>query len=64
MYDEPSYICQSCGEEIVVPIDLTAGAEQVYVEDCPICCHPHVLHVTIDADGNAGVWAEAEQDAE
>ena len=64
MNDELSYICQSCGEEIVVPVDLTAGAEQEYVEDCPVCCRPHVLHVTIDADGHANVWAEAEEDVE
>jgi len=25
MKDEASYICDSCGEEIVLPIDLTAG---------------------------------------
>jgi hypothetical protein len=64
MNDELTYVCQSCGEEIVVPVDLTAGAEQEYVEDCPVCCHPHVLHVTIDDDGQADVWAEAEQDAD
>jgi Cysteine-rich CPXCG len=32
MNDEASYNCDSCGEEIVVPIDLTAGARQEYVE--------------------------------
>jgi hypothetical protein len=25
MNDEASYVCDSCGEEIVVPIDLSAG---------------------------------------
>jgi hypothetical protein len=25
MKDEASYVCDSCGEEIVVPIDLSAG---------------------------------------
>jgi hypothetical protein len=34
MNDEASYVCDSCGEEIVVPIDLSAGASQEYVEDC------------------------------
>ena len=29
MNDEASYICDACGEEIVVPIDLSAGASQV-----------------------------------
>jgi len=38
MKDEVSYVWESCGEEIVVPIDLSAGSEQEYVEDCPVCC--------------------------
>lgn len=47
MDDEASYICDSCGEEIVVPIDLTAGHSQDYVEDCPVCCNPNLIHVEI-----------------
>jgi hypothetical protein len=38
MKDQASYVCDSCGEEIVVPIDLSAGSAQEYVEDCPVCC--------------------------
>ncbi|QNN24040.1 CPXCG motif-containing cysteine-rich protein [Planctomycetales bacterium ZRK34] len=60
MQSEASYICDSCGEEIVVPIDLSGGAEQSYVEDCPVCCRPHVIYVDIDEDGEARVWAERE----
>lgn len=60
MNDEASYICDSCGEEIVVPIDLSAGEEQQYVEDCPVCCCPNVIHVELDADGGMRVWAERE----
>src|SRR6266404_980710 len=44
MKDEATYVCDSCGEEIVVPIDLTAGSRQEYVEDCPVCCRPNVIH--------------------
>jgi hypothetical protein len=62
MHDESAYICAACGEEIVVPLDLSAGASQAYVEDCPVCCRPNVIHVEIDEDGEARVWAEAEQD--
>ncbi len=29
-----------CGEEIVIPVDLTAGEEQEYVEDCPFVAVP------------------------
>jgi hypothetical protein len=60
MDDEASYRCAFCGEEIVLAIDLSAGEEQEYVEDCPVCCRPHLLRVTIDADGRIQVQAEAE----
>jgi hypothetical protein len=60
--DEASYVCDSCGEVIVVPLDVSAGSHQEYVEDCPICCRPNVVHVDIDRDGQARVWAEPEQD--
>lgn len=58
---EGTYVCESCGEEIVVPLDRTEGLSQEYVEDCPICCHPLVIHVEFDEDSEeARVWAEAE----
>jgi hypothetical protein len=60
MKDEASYSCDSCGEEIVVPIDLTAGSRQDYVEDCPVCCCPNVIHVEIGNGGDVRVWAERE----
>ena len=57
--DEASYVCDACGEEIVIPVDLSAGESQEYVEDCPVCCRPNVVHVEI-ADGDVRVWAEGE----
>jgi len=58
---DASYVCPECGEEIVVPLDISAGESQEYVEDCPVCCHPNVIRVEFDSDGsNARVWAEAE----
>ena len=62
MQPEARYVCDSCGEEIEIPIDLAAGSRQEYVEDCPVCCNANVVHVTIDDDGVPTVWAEAEQD--
>ena len=56
MNEKASYTCASCGEQIVVPIDLSAGSEQEYVEDCPICCHPNVIHVEVDNHGEARLW--------
>lgn len=59
MNDEFSYVCDSCGEEIVVPVDLSAGSSQTYVEDCPVCCRPNVIQVEIDGD-DVRVWAARE----
>jgi hypothetical protein len=60
MKDEASYNCDSCREEIVVPIDLAAGSRQEYVEDCPVCCGQNVIHVYIDDEGDVRLWAEKE----
>ena len=58
---EGTYVCESCGEEIVIPIDPVAGQSQSYVEDCPVCCAPMVIHVHFDGS-HAEVRAESEQD--
>jgi hypothetical protein len=59
--DETSYTCPTCGESIVVPLDPTGGAEQQYVEDCPVCCNPNVIHVEFFGEGEPPrLWAEAE----
>ena len=58
--DEASYDCDSCGEEIVLPIDLTAGSRQKYVEDCPVCCCPNVVTVEIEDNGEARAWGRRE----
>lgn len=58
--DEATYLCDACGEVIVVPLDLSAGSHQQYVEDCPVCCRPNLIHVEINAAGHARVWAEGE----
>lgn len=61
--DEATYICDSCGEEIVIPVDPSAGSSQHYTEDCPVCCHPNLIHVEFDADGAVQIWSEPEQDS-
>ena len=60
MNDEASYTCDACGEEIVVPLDVSAGERQKYVEDCPVCCRANLIHVEIEEDGKTRVWAETE----
>lgn len=60
MQDEATYICEACGEEIVITLDLSAGSSQDYVEDCPVCCRPNLIHVDVDEQGDVRVWAEPE----
>ncbi|QDU92941.1 CPXCG motif-containing cysteine-rich protein [Lignipirellula cremea] len=60
MQDDTSYVCEACGEEIVIPVDLSQGSHQEFVEDCPVCCRPNVIHLEIDPDGAARAWAELE----
>ena len=60
MNDDATYICDSCGEEIVIPIDLSEGTNQTYVEDCPVCCNSNVIHVECDEEGNSRAWGERE----
>ena len=57
---EAHYVCDSCGEEIVIPLDLSAGSDQQYVEDCPVCCRPNVIQVSVDADGDIRLWSKGE----
>ena len=59
--DEGRYVCPACGEEIVIPLDPSAGDEQEYVEDCPVCCRPNVIRVEFFGPGEPPrVWAEGE----
>lgn len=59
---EASYLCNSCGEMIVIPVDLSEGASQTFVEDCPVCCRPSLIHVEQHEQGGLRVFAEAAQD--
>jgi hypothetical protein len=58
---EASYLCDCCGETIVIPVDLCEGESQTFVEDCPVCCRPSVIHVEQGEDGILQVTAEAAQ---
>jgi hypothetical protein len=60
MHDEASYDCDACGEDIVIPLDISQGLRQEYVEDCPVCCRANLIHVEIDESGYARAWAELE----
>ena len=40
MIEEVIVDCPACGEPAALDVDPTAGNEQSYVEDCPVCCRP------------------------
>ena len=44
------YTCAYCGETNSTFVDLSAGMQQSYVEDCQVCCQPNVLHLQIDEE--------------
>lgn len=62
MQTDVTYVCEACGERIVIPIDVSAGHHQEYVEDCPVCCHPNLVRVDLDRRGNANASSESESD--
>jgi len=57
MDETAEYTCPSCGEEIQIVVDPTGGAEQSYIEDCPVCCNPNQITVYFDREGHADVDA-------
>ncbi len=61
MDDTATYRCPSCGEEIEIAVDPSAGRRQEYVEDCQVCCRPNLIRVVFDEEGNvAAVVARPE----
>jgi len=58
--EDAEYLCGSCGEEIVVPIDYSAGNTQEYTEDCPVCCCANVIRVEISPTGEVSICSELE----
>jgi len=61
MDEVADYVCPHCGESIQLAVDPTAGDDQHFIEDCPVCCYPNALRVTLDEAGHAEVEAEAAQ---
>ncbi len=48
--DEALLTCGYCGEINAITIDPTGGSQQVYVEDCQVCCRPNRVQVLVDPD--------------
>ncbi|HEY9783188.1 MAG TPA: CPXCG motif-containing cysteine-rich protein [Leptolyngbyaceae cyanobacterium] len=50
MQNTSEYICAYCGESNLTFVDLSAGSQQSYVEDCQVCCQPNVLYLYVDEE--------------
>ena len=42
--------CAWCEAPNEIFIDVSAGMDQIFEEDCQICCRPLSIHVHIDPD--------------
>lgn len=60
MLEDAVVTCPACWEEIVLELDLSAGSA-VYTEDCPVCCRPMLVRLSVGDDGSDfSVAVEAE----
>lgn len=50
--DTLEWICQYCGVDNSVWVDLTIEGKQDFVEECRICCRPNRIIITADYDEN------------
>ena len=53
--------CPYCGEMIDILVDGSVE-DQMYIEDCQVCCQPIVLIVRMAEDGEPRVHARREDD--
>lgn len=54
-----TFACPYCMSPNLVMIDVTAGEEQQFVQDCEVCCQPIALSIRID-DQRIDLTAERE----
>lgn len=52
--------CPHCGATTEVEIDLSGGRNQMYVEDCVVCCRPSLVHLQSDESGDPSLWLDRE----
>jgi len=50
MESTTEFVCAFCGESNPTFIDVSAGNQQSYVEDCQVCCNPNILYISVDEE--------------
>ena len=48
--EEQVLLCPYCGEGVEVTVDPGGPTSETYVEDCPVCCRPWVVHVSREGE--------------
>ena len=61
MLDMQDIECPYCGEVISLTLDSSAGSQR-YIEDCHVCCRPITVVLDVDADGDASVHVQSQDD--
>jgi hypothetical protein len=54
--------CPYCGEPIELIIDDSVEHQQ-YIEDCPVCCRPIDVDVTVDGNSEIRVICRTDTEA-
>ncbi|KIU43688.1 MULTISPECIES: CPXCG motif-containing cysteine-rich protein [Pseudomonas] len=49
MVESAFYDCPYCGEQVETTVDLSGG-DQVYIEDCQVCCRPIVFVLQVHGE--------------
>ena len=56
------YPCPYCGElgeiDLQSDVDFDAPGDQVFVQDCAVCCRPWTVTVRVTPDGTAAVMVD------
>jgi len=60
---DETYTCPYCGEPGEIDVDgetdPEASGDQVFVQDCAVCCRPATVTVRVDADGRVSMTVDA-----
>jgi transposase-like protein len=42
--------CPYCGEDVELDVDESGGSRQSFVQDCPVCCRPWQVEVSLNSE--------------
>lgn len=57
--EEHTITCPYCWQRLEILVD-PSGGDQVYTEDCQVCCHPIKISVSAGMPGPADLLVERE----